>query len=81
VEAVRREPGLLVELASRRVRQVLVGLQESAGERPLPGVRRLPALDRERLQLFRTHRQDDEVDRDGDRGMCISRSHEKTLPP
>src|SRR5262249_30087222 len=68
---------LLLELALRRVEQVLVFLHEATGQRPLPGERLDAAAHREPLQPRAAPGEHD--DADGDGGGQAECSHAATL--
>ena len=60
VQVLGRQAGLLEQLASRRVGQVLAGAQEPAGQRVRP-VRLVVPLDDQHLQQALAHGQDGQV--------------------
>ena len=61
---VRRDPGLLLELPSRGVGEVLAIVDETSGKSPSSPVRRHPALHHQGHELVVPHGEDDEVDGD-----------------
>ena len=66
VVALEREPRLLAEPAGRGVEQIFVGEDEPSRQAPAAGERWGVATDQERAQLRVTHREDHQVDGDGE---------------
>jgi hypothetical protein len=64
--ALEREPGLLAETAGRGVEEILVGEDEPAREAPASGERGRVTADEKRTQLRVAHREDHQVDGDGE---------------
>ncbi|GAA3215839.1 hypothetical protein GCM10020256_17680 [Streptomyces thermocoprophilus] len=60
------QPGLLGQFACGGLRQVLVGPDEPAGQRPAPLERRFSPADRQRTQGMAAHGQHDQVHGDGE---------------
>ncbi len=63
---VHTQSRLLGQFPGRRLRQVLVGPYETAGERPAPLERRFPPAHRQRAQGVAAYGQHDQVHGDGE---------------
>ena len=66
-EARDQDAGLLLQLAAGGAVEVVVGLDEAAGQGPAPPERMAPALDQQHRESARPHREQHDVDRDRDR--------------
>lgn len=60
------EPGLLTEFTRRRRTEILIGPDESARQRPPPLERRFATAYHQRAERVTSHREDDQVDGDGE---------------